>query len=762
MAQGTVDQGTAQPAKQERCFAALLLTTLRTHPGIKAARFDPDSHDLTLSYDPREISGKRIESLAQRLSGELVETWEHCDRRRQGATCLGCSTLAQEIAGGEFSWQAEKVGLERPGVHGELHEFVATRRLPEEDEADHRWVLPALLIGLSGALLLAGWVVDAAGGQGWIYHAVAAVAVGLPTLWVTARSLLAGKLDVDLLMLLGGGGASAVGHFDEAAILLFLFVLASLLEAFALGRTRRALKSLMALRPDEATVERAGQTMRVPIEEVSPRETIIVGPGERVPLDGVILAGEADMDEAALTGEAVPRWKGPGQAVLAGSINLSGSLRITTTRPAGQSTLSRIVELVERARGSRAQTQRLLDRFVVFYVVLILLASTLTAVVPPLLLGAAWSDMFYRAMTLLVVASPCALVISTPATILSAIAAAARRGILFKGGAAIETLGQADLIAFDKTGTLTDGVLAVTEVESLNGHTADEVLTLVAAAESASEHPLAKAIVRAARERGLTLPAAHQFHTTTGLGVEATVLGQAVLVGSARYLEARGVQLDPVLRRQADADASAKAPAKVIWAVVQGVPVGRLVLADQLRPGVPQAVASLRRLGIDSMAMLTGDDPAIAEAMARQAGIDLVRAALLPGEKAEELQRLGESHRTTVMVGDGINDAPALAAASVGVAMGAAGTDLAIESADVVLMSSEMHKLVEAVGIGRRARRLLLQNLVFASGVIVLLVILTLLGTLPLSIGVVGHEGSTLVVVLNGLRLLGFRMKEGE
>ena len=648
---------------------------------------------------------------------------------------------------------------------------------PASADSDNRltWFEKAPVI-LCGLALLLGFVVS------WVgYEALAlglfltsVAAGGLPTSLSTYHSLKNRELNVDLLMLMGAVGAAIAGDVYEAAILLFLFSLAELLESYAMGRTRSALRSLMELRPDEATVERDGTEATVPLDQVEVGEIILVRPGERIPLDGTLITGSADVDESALTGESLPVFKEPDSTLLAGSINLSGALRIRTLRPAGESTLARIVQLVEQARGSRAHTQRILDQYVVFYVAVILAGAAIAALVPPLMWGSAWKPALYRAMTLLVVASPCALVISTPATILSAIAAAARRGILFKGGASVEALAKATAIAFDKTGTLTDGKLAVTHVSSFSAdHTEADILTLAAAAESSSEHPLAKAIVHHARQQGLTLPPAEDFHTTAGLGVAANVSGSPVMVGSLRFLQTAGLSVESppgnstlpasatpgesgitTIPWQQPALSTGTQQGKIIYVAAAGQLVGQVVLADQLRDEAAAAVKHLKQLGIQEIVMLTGDQSHEAETMAKGAGVDTFHAGLLPEEKVTRLKELSDAGLHVVMVGDGVNDAPALATADVGVAMGAAGTDLAIESADVVLMSSHLGQLVEAVSLSSRAEWILKQNLLFASAVVVFLVTATLLDRMPISLGVLGHEGSTILVVLNGLRLL--------
>lgn len=609
--------------------------------------------------------------------------------------------------------------------------------------------LKVAMLFLAALLLPIGWWLNYNMMPGWLPHMAAAILLGVPTLIATIHSLFQGKLDVDLLMLLGALGAIFVGHVDEAAILLFLFVLSGVLEEYAMGRTRTALKSLMQLRPDNARVQCGDSTRLIPLTDVSIGTTIVVYPGERVPLDGVIVSGEADMDESALTGEAVPVWKESGDTVMAGSINLSGALYLDTTRSAGQSTLARIVELIESAQRSRAVTQRMLDQYVWFYVILVLSTSCFIGILLPLIHIGTWSEMSYLAITVLVVASPCALVISTPATILSAIAAGARKGILFKGGASVEQLALIDTIAFDKTGTLTTGKLVVSAVIPLKSQSELDILAIAAAAEQASEHPLAKAIVTEARKRGVTIAEIQNFKTTAGLGVEALVDGKIVIVGSSRFLKEKKVQIEDSTNYENHSE-------KAIWVSINHDCIGRILLQDQIRPEAIHATKRLQALGIKRMVMITGDDSKVATKVANDLNITDMFGELLPEEKVDKIRQIESEGSRCAMVGDGINDAPALSAATIGIAMGAAGTDLAIESADVVLMSSRLDQLTYALELSQRARHLLNENLFFSSLVIVVLLIVAVTGWLPLSIGVLGHEGSTLVVVLNGLRLLGF------
>jgi Cd2+/Zn2+-exporting ATPase len=559
------------------------------------------------------------------------------------------------------------------------------------------------------------------------------------------------ELNVDLLMVLAALGAAAIGEWQEGAALLFLFSLSNALQAYALDRTRRAITALMDLRPDTATVLEAGGERRVPIEQVAVGQHILVRPGERLPLDGLVAAGRTTIDQAPITGESAPAPKEPGAPVFAGTINQEGAISVRVTKPAGESTLARIVALVEAARSNKAPTQRWLDAFEQRYAMLVIGATLLAIALPPLLLEEAFAASFYRAMTLLVVASPCALVISTPAAVLSAIASAARQGVLFKGGAYLEAMADLRVIALDKTGTLTTGRPRVTDVAALDGVADDEVLRLAASLERHSEHPIAAALVTAAGGRGLALAEPMAVQAAPGRGLCGLVEGQSVLVGNAGLFAEAGRPLpEPVLALMR----RLQAEGKTAMTVANGHPLGVIAVADTPRPAAAGVIDRLRALGIRRMVMLTGDNQTVAEAVGRQLGVDEVRAELLPEEKAAVVAELARTEGRVAMVGDGVNDAPALATASIGVAMGAAGTDVALETADVVLMGDDLSKLAFAIGLSRRARRIIIQNLSFALLVIVVLIAATLAGRMTLPLGVLGHEGSTVLVVLNGLRLL--------
>lgn len=504
----------------------------------------------------------------------------------------------------------------------------------------------------------------------------------------------------------------------------------------------------MDLRPEVVQVKGADGTEReVPAAEVEPGMIAVVRPGDRIPVDGVVHAGHSAVDQSAITGESLPVPRDQGQEVLAGSVNLDGYLEVRVVKRADETVLAKVIKLVRDAREQRAPAQRMLDRYQPIYVVGVLGVSG-GALAVLLLLGHSFSEAFLQAMTLLVVASPCALVISVPATMLSAIAAGARHGILVKGSGPMEGIAELTAIAFDKTGTLTKGSPSVIGVGSADGTAEAEVLALAASAESRSEHHLAVAIVAEAEERGIAVVAPESFQARVGRGVEATVAGRAVLVGNLAFLAERGVRPDGALAGFRDLH-----PAATIVGVVRdGALVGMVAVADELRPEAAEAIRRLKGLGIRT-AMLSGDRQAVADKVAEEIGIDDPLGELLPAQKVERLGVLAGGRRIG-MVGDGVNDAPALAIADVGIAMGGRGTDHALETADVVLMADRLLDVPYAVELARRMRRVVRQNLVFAGSVIIVLAVLTLFDKVPLPLGVFGHEGSTIIVTMNGLRLL--------
>lgn len=562
-----------------------------------------------------------------------------------------------------------------------------------------------------------------------------------------------GKASVDLLMILAAVGAASINQWMEGAILLFLFSLSNALQEFALEKSNRAIEALMKLRPDTACVrDEDGTERQVPIEEIMVGQTVIVRPGERFPLDAIVIDGTTTVDQSAITGESIPVDKVPGNEIFAGTMNNMGAVAIKVTKPATESTLARIVEMVQRARKGKARTQRILDEFEPKYALSVILITMLLILVPYSFGWGSFDEIFYRAMTILVVASPCALVISTPATILSAIAHAARKGVLFKGGGYLEQAASIQYVAMDKTGTLTKGLPEVVGVYPLDSITPEQLLLQAANAERLSEHPLAAAVVRAAQAQGMSLEPIVNLRAVTGKGVEVEMASHIIRVGSRRLMDDAGiVRPDSVMQRVEELEKEGKT---VIFVAKDLELLGLLALADVIKPEARQAIADLRHLGIKQVVILTGDSHRVAESVAQQLGMVDFRAELLPGNKEQiikELAALGP----VAMVGDGVNDAPALASGNLGVAMGGAGTDVALETADVVLMSDDLTRLPWLIQLSRRARAVVWQNIVFSLSVIAVLVTAVFVADLPLPLGVIGHEGSTLIVVANGLRLLG-------
>lgn len=591
--------------------------------------------------------------------------------------------------------------------------------------------------------------------------------------WVAGRGalpkIIRGRLDVDFLMIIAAAGAAAIGHWHEGGVLLFLFSLSNTLQAYAMDRSRRAIGRLLKQRPQTASVRRDGAELTVGIEDLRIGDLMVIRPGEMVPTDGVVRQGLSEMNEASITGESRPVDKGPGDLAYAGALNGTGALDIEVTRLARDSTLARIVQMVESAQAYKARTQRFLERAEGVYAVGIVLLVAAVVAVPWVVLGTPFASAFYRGMVLLVVASPCALIVSTPAAILSAIAGAARQGILFKGGVYLENMAEAKAVVFDKTGTLTTGKPGVTDLicaaSAPDGFTERDLLAYAAALESRSEHPLAREILRAATDRGVALPEMGAFVTLPGRGIHATLAGYQVWIGGDRlYREHGEVIPNDLLATKARLESQGKT-ALIVHRELErtgdhgqhersGGWLGIVGMMDTMRDGVPSVVRELKRLGIARAIMLTGDNEQVAGSVAATAGMDEHYANLLPEEKVRMLRQIQDRHGPVLMIGDGVNDAPALANASVGIAMGGAGTDVTLESAHCVLMGDDLTKVVKARDLSQRAVRTVAANLAFSAAVIVALISATFFATLPLPVGVFGHEGSTVLVCLNGLRLL--------
>jgi cation-transporting P-type ATPase J len=626
------------------------------------------------------------------------------------------------------------VTLERPAAPP-TRRRAAIHAMPEV-----RWAAASLaLFAAGGAAQLAG----APAPVWWALYLACYAAGGWEPALAGLRALRERTLDVDLLMVVAAIAAAAIGQVFDGALLIVIFATSGAVEAVVTRRTEESVRALLDLAPERATLLRDDDTeVSVPVADLAVGDVVLVRPGERVGADGVVVSGISEVDQASITGEGLPVTKRPGDEVFAGTVNGTGALRVAVQRVAAESVVARIATMVEEASAAKARTQLFIERVEQRYSVAVVVGA-LALVAIPLAFGAAFEPTLLRAMTFMIVASPCAIVLATMPPLLAAIANGGRRGVLVKSAVAMESLGRTTIVAFDKTGTLTEGRPHVESVTPLGGFDSDTVLALAAAAERPSEHPLAAAVVQAARDRGLTVAEATGFTSMPGRGVRATVGGTDVVVGSPAALD--------TVPEVAELEAGG---ATVVAVIADGRPAGLLALVDRLRPDAAATVARLTQLTGNAPVLLTGDHAAAAQQVATAVGITDVRAGLLPDAKADTVRELQAAGHRVLLVGDGVNDAPALATADAGVALGGRGIALAVETADVVIVRDDLSTLPNLLGLSRRARRVVVANVAIAATVIAVLVTWDLVATLPLPLGVAGHEGSTVAVALNGLRLL--------
>ncbi|MFK4213290.1 heavy metal translocating P-type ATPase [Streptomyces sp. NPDC030920] len=645
--------------------------------------------------------------------------------------------------------------LQRPGRAAPAASRTAPKRRTRVFAlAEARWAAAALV------LFLIALPLQLTGAPAWAWgplYAAAYVTGGWEPAWAGLTALREKTLDVDLLMIVAAIGAASIGQVMDGALLIVIFATSGALEALATARTQDAVRGLLDLAPTTATrLADDGSEATVPTEDLVVGDTILVRPGERVGADGRVLAGASEVDQATITGEPLPVTKETGDEVFAGTLNGTGALRVKVERDASDTVIARIVAMVEEASGTKAPTQLFIEKVEQRYS-LGMVFATLAVFLIPLAFGADLTGSLLRAMTFMIVASPCAVVLATMPPLLSAMANAGRHGVLVKSAVVMERLGQVDAVALDKTGTLTEGTPRVTDIRPLvgSGLTEDTLLALAAAAEHPSEHPLGRAVVDAARTRGLANADMRDFTSAPGVGVSATVDGRTVAVGApVRLLDgADGTDAAPAATVASDLEDGGRTAVLVLR---DGVPVGVLGIADRQRPDATATVAALTTLTGSTPMLVTGDNPRAATRLAAEVGItgDEVHAGLLPEDKVEAVRRLEARGRKVLFIGDGVNDAPALAAAHTGIAMGRVGSDLALETADAVVVRDELATVPTVIALSRAARRLVVQNLAIAGVFISGLVIWDLVGHLPLPLGVLGHEGSTVIVGLNGLRLL--------
>lgn len=619
-----------------------------------------------------------------------------------------------------------------------------------------------LLVTISGVLtaigLVLGWMKIGPAWLGMGTFAIATLAGGMlvfPPAW---KALLAKRLDMNVLMTVAVIGAWIIGEHGEAAAVVFLFSLSELLESWAATRARRAVQALLELSPATAIVIGEDGTEReIAVAEVAIGAEIRVRSGSRVPLDGEVISGNSSVDQAPITGESVPVDKAEGDPVFAGTVNQEGSLTVRVTKAANDSTLARIIQLVGEAEEQKPPTQRWVDRFATIYTPAVFVAAIFVAVFPPLLMGHDWNDWIYRALVFLVIACPCALVIATPVSIVSGLTALARRGVLVKGGVYLEAVGKLRALAVDKTGTITQGKPQVVGITPVGDLTNGEILRRAAAINTHSEHPLATAIVTATRSRKVAFESAADYVSITGQGAQATVDGHPHFIGNHKMAHEAGVcspEIEAILSGIESQGQSLAVLGHLPHGDCKGEVLGIIAIADTLRPEVVEALRQIHKAGVEKVIMLSGDNQRTASAIAKQAGIDEAIGDLMPDQKVEHVKKLVTQYTHVGMIGDGVNDAPALAVASVGFAMGAIGSDTAIETADVALMKDDLTKVAETILLGRRTLRIIRFNVTFALAIKALFLILAFLGIAGLWLAILADTGATLLVILNSLRLL--------
>jgi len=747
-----------------RCLDSAL-HSLRTSPGVRAVEVDALGRIL-VQYDPDRVTQDDL----RRIVGAVPEGLEHRVVPVRGMDCPDCAATIEAVLArtpgirfASLNFAAQRLLLEYDSSQITLPSIERViRRLgyrvpaqgdsPRERLLDFRHLEVRLVFACSLLLGLGGGAWLATGPAAWIPLALWAAAA-LVGVWIPARrafgALRAGQVDMNCLMVLAVFGALALGETAEAATVVFLFSVGEMLEGFAARRSHRAVELLLEQRPEVARVEREGRWIEIPARDVAVGEAVSIRPGEQVPLDGRVVQGRSTVDQASVTGESVPVEKGPGEEVFAGTLNQGGALKVEVTVPYERSTLARVLKVVEQAQARKSDRQRFVDAFAARYTPAVVLGAILIAALGPLLWAGDFSEWVYRALVLLVIACPCALVISTPVAVVSALTGALRQGILIKGGVYLERLAQARVFALDKTGTLTRGSLQVVSLHPLGGLPSLDLLALAAAAEAHSEHPLGLALVRHALEHGVPFVPAEEFQARPGQGAWARVGGSSVEVGRP---ELHADLLDPAAKSQVE---ELRDQGRTVVAVVrEAEPVGLVAFADAPRSEAEAALEELRSLG-QRLVLVTGDHLRAAAPLAARLGLEEVYAGLMPEGKLAVLRRFEAEGLPVVMVGDGINDSPALAAATVGVSLGAAGSAVALETADVALMGDDLRGLAAALRLARRARAVILQNIAFALLLKAVFLGLALTGKAGMWMAIAADTGASLLVTANGLRLVG-------
>jgi len=753
--------------------AATLAKGVEKLNGVKSASLNFATSKLKIEYDPQRFDERKIDSEIKKLGYRLIRAAEY---RRivfliEGMDCSDESSIVEKelrkidgVRNLRFNLITQEVELEydsallkpdqiiqavnRTGMKGSIKGQVK----PVESFWERRKHL--ILTIVSGIFILAAFVFSWAGYPHSVTDSLYILAMVTGGYFIARKGLMALRtlsLDINFLMTIAVIGAAIIEEWLEGATVMVLFSVANILQDYTMNKARNAIRSLMELSPDEVLVKRNGREEKAPVEEVQINEKIIIRPGEKIGLDGRVVEGHSYVNQAPITGESMPVEKRPGDTVFAGTINQEGSIEVEVTHAYKDTTLSRIIHMVEEAQAKKAPSQSFVEKFSSYYTPAVIGGAILVAVFPPLALGYPFVDWFYRALVLLVIACPCALVISTPVSIVSGLTAAARKGILIKGGVYLEEAGSLKLMAFDKTGTLTQGILKVTDVIPLNKYSLEDILRIASAIESRSEHPLGKAIVEEADRRGITYPEPTDFQSITGKGARAKVNGQIFYIGNHRLCEELG-------RCNLEIDAKMlefeKEKKTAVILASQDQAFGFIAIADQARDESALAIQHLKANGVEKVVMLTGDNKGTANAIARALSIDEYHAELMPEDKSTIVKDLEKKYGKIAMVGDGVNDAPAMAAASMGIAMGAIGTDTALETADVALMTDDLSKLPFFLWLSRKTLRVIKQNIAFSLLTKAVFIALAIPGLATLWMAVGADMGASILVILNGLTLL--------
>ncbi|MGG2953374.1 heavy metal translocating P-type ATPase [Geobacillus stearothermophilus] len=692
--------------------------------------------------------------------------------RVQGFTCANCAAKFENnvkslpgVQDAKVNFGASKITVWGTTTIEELEKAGAFENLKVREDKEKSvkrepfWKQKEnIKVYISAVLLVISWFLGKQYGEEHIFATIgyaAAILIGGYSLFIKGfKNLVRLNFDMNTLMTVAILGAAAIGEWGEGATVVILFAISEALERYSMDKARQSIESLMDIAPKEALIRRGNEEMMVPVDDIQVGDIMIVKPGQKLAMDGIVIKGTSTLNQAAITGESVPVTKTVGDEVFAGTLNEEGLLEVKVTKRVEDTTLSKIIHLVEEAQAERAPSQAFVDRFAKYYTPAIIIFALLLAVIPPLFMGADWSEWIYRGLAVLVVGCPCALVISTPVSIVTAIGNAAKNGVLIKGGIYLEEAGSLKVIAFDKTGTLTKGVPSVTDVVTYNGNE-NELMTITAAIEKGSQHPLASAIIRKAEEDGLNFNdvSVEEFQSITGKGVKAKVNNAMYYVGSPGLFEEllpNGIQSE--IKEQIT---TLQIQGKTVMALGTEKEILALIaVADEIRESSKEVIRKLHQVGIEKTVMLTGDNQRTAEAIGKQVGVSDIKADLLPEDKLNFIKELRDKYRSVAMVGDGVNDAPALAASTVGVAMGGAGTDTALETADIALMSDDLSKLPYTIKLSRKALAIIKQNITFSLGIKALTLLLIVPGWLTLWLAIFADMGATLIVTLNSMRLL--------